>query len=81
MKYCVVKDTTKVIDGSDNPIEIMLQNAQNAGFTDVEVEILTEGEYQTRLENEHKPLQPPTVEERLEALEMAMLELALGGAD
>lgn len=48
MKYCVIKDTIKVIDGSENPIEIMLQNAQNAGFTEIEVEILTEEEYQAR---------------------------------
>ena len=79
MKYCVVKDTIKVIDGSDNPLEIMLQNAQNAGFTESEVEILTEEEYQARVESE--PVEPslPTLEERLEALETAMLDIVLGG--
>ena len=74
MKYCVVKDTTKTIDGSENPIEIMLQNAQNAGFTENEVEILTEEEYLARLENEPKPIQEPTMEERLTALETLELE-------
>lgn len=44
MKYCVIENTTKVIDGSENPIEIMLQNARNAGFAENEVEILTEEE-------------------------------------
>lgn len=75
MRYCVIKNTIKVIDGSENPVEIMLQNAQNAGFSEGEVEILTEEEYQTRLENQPKPLPLPTAEERLEALEMVMLEL------
>ena len=81
MKYCVVKDTIKVIDGSDNPLEIMLQNALNAGFTESEVEILTEEEYQARRESE--PVEPskPTVSKRLEALEQAMLELILGGVE
>ena len=75
MKYCVVKNTTKLIDGSENPIEIMLQNAINAGFAEAEVEILKEEEYQTRLKNEPKPLPLPIAEERLEALEMVLLEL------
>lgn len=75
MKYCVIKDTTRVIEGSENPLEIMLQNAQNAGFLENEVEILTEEEYLARLENEPKPLPLPTAEERLEALEMVLLEL------
>lgn len=79
MRYCVIKNTTKVIDGSENPIEVMLQNAQNAGFTAEEVEILTEEEYEERVKNEPKSPQEPTQEERLEALEMAVLELVLGG--
>ena len=75
MKYCVIKDTTKVIDGSENPIEIMLQNAQNSGFTETEVEILTEEEYQARKELEPKPTQEPTQEERILALEQVLLEI------
>lgn len=66
LQYCVIKDTTKVIDGSDNHIEIMLQNAQNAGFAETEVEILTEEEYQARVELEPIPPQEPTREELLE---------------
>ena len=79
MKYCVIKGTIKVIDGSENPLEVMLQNATNAGFTDAEVEILTEEEYQSRKALEPKPPQLPTDKERLEALEQAMLEMVLGG--
>ena len=75
MKYCVIKNTTKVIDGSNNPTEIMLQNAQNTGFVESEVEILSEEEYQARKELEPKQLPLPTAEERLEALEMVLLEL------
>lgn len=80
MKYCVIKDTVKVIDGSENPADVMLQNAQNAGFPEWEVEILTEEEYLARVEAEPKPPQPPTEGERLEALELAMLDMVLGGA-
>ena len=75
MKYCVIKDTTIAIDGSENPVEIMLENAISAGFTENEVEILTEEEYLTRLENEPKPPQPPTTEERLEMAEETILFL------
>jgi len=53
MKYCVIKNTTTIIDGSDNPDEIMAQNAQNAGITDFE--ILTEEEYLARKANEPTP--------------------------
>ena len=77
MKYCVVSDTVKVIDGSENSEEIMAQNAQNAGITDFE--ILTEEEYQTRKASEPVPQQEPTAGERIEALEAAMLEVVLGG--
>jgi len=61
MKYCVVRNTTTVIDGSENSIEIMLQNAQNAGFSKDEAEVLTEEEYQARRVSE--PVEPskPTV--------------------
>ena len=81
MKYCVVKNTTKVIDGSNNPDSIMLQNAVNAGFTEAEVEILTEAEYEARKALEPQPPQPPTDKERIEALELAMLEIIIGGVD
>lgn len=77
MKYCVVKNTVKIIDGSRNPIETMLQNAQNAGFTENEVEILTEEEYQARVDLEPKLIQKPTkqelLEERINELELFIL--------
>ena len=79
MKYCVIKGTIKVIDGSNNLIDIMLQNAQNAGFTESEVEILTEEEYQARKELEPIPTKLPSEKERIEALEQAMLEMIMGG--
>ena len=77
MKYCVIKDTVKVIDGSENPAKTMLQNAIYAGFTESEVEILTEEEYLARLENESKSPQEPTkqelLEERINELELFIL--------
>lgn len=48
MRYCVIKNTTKIIDGSENSEEIMIQNANNCGFITEQVEILTEKEYQLR---------------------------------
>ena len=79
MKYCVIKGTTKIIDGSNNPTEIMLQNAKSAGLKEDEVEILTEEEYQARKELEPKPTELPSLEERLQALEQIELDRILGG--
>ena len=67
MRYCVIKNTTTVIDGSENSIEIMLQNAQNAGFSESEVDILTEEEYQARKDLEPIAPQSPTETEQLRA--------------
>ncbi|ABR46667.1 hypothetical protein Amet_4342 [Alkaliphilus metalliredigens QYMF] len=64
MKYCVIKNTTKVIDGSSNSSEIMLQNALNAGLTEEEIEILTEEEYQARKDLEPIAPKEPTLEEK-----------------
>ena len=77
MKYCVKKDTVIVIDGSENSKEIMLQNAKNMGFTENEVEIITEEEYKTRVEISSKPTQTLTLEERITLLEN--LQLQQGG--
>jgi len=63
MRYCVVKGTVKVIDGSDNPPEIMAQNAQNAGISDFE--ILTEEEYKAKKESE--PIPPSQEIQQLKA--------------
>lgn len=73
MKYCVIKNTTKIIDGSENLQEVMLQNAENAGFTAEEIEILTEEEFEVRKALEPTPPQKPTAEERLTVLEEVML--------
>lgn len=67
MKYCVSKNTTKVIDGSDNSAEIMAQNAQSAGIS--EFEILTEEDYQTR-----KALEPVPIEREIERLKAELAE-------
>lgn len=79
MKYCVVKGTTKIIDGSGNPVEIMARNAQNAGFAESEFEILTEEEYLARKELEPKPIELPSVEERLKAAEDTIIYLLMNG--
>ncbi len=78
MKYCVIKNTTTVIDGSENPLEIMLQNAINAGFAENEVEILTEEEYQARVDLEPKPIELPSESERIDMLENIILMMMEG---
>ena len=77
MKYCVKKDTTIVIDGSENQKEVMLQNAKSMGFTENDVEIITEEEYKTRVEISPKQTQTLTLEERIALLEN--LQLQQGG--
>lgn len=76
MKYCVLKDTTTVIDGSENTNEEMFQNATSAGFSKSQVEILTEEEYQARKALEPVPPQPPTDIELLQQ-ENAMLQMSV----
>jgi len=73
MRYCVIKNTVTVIDGSDNPDDVMLQNAANINFTPEQVEILSEVEYLQRVDSIPKPPQSPTAEERIAALEEATL--------
>lgn len=75
MRYAVKKNTTVIIDGSENPIEVMTQNFTNAGFSESEVEILTEEEYQTRKELEPVEPQPPT------GMELLRLENAQSNAE
>ena len=63
MKYCVIKNTTTIIDGSENPQQTMIQNAINSGFTELEVEFLTEDEYKRRLDLEPAlPVNPTDLE-------------------
>jgi hypothetical protein len=64
MNYCVIKNTTRVIDGSENPREIMIKNAANAGYTAADVEILTDAEYKARKALEPIPTPEPTLEQR-----------------
>jgi hypothetical protein len=79
IKYCVIKNTAKIIDGSENKQEIMLQNAENAGFKAEEVEMLTKEEFEERKALEPTLPQEPTTDERLQAVEEALLFITLGG--
>lgn len=71
MRYCVVENTTKVIDGSDNSTEMMIQNALNSGFTEGKIEILTESEYLSR-----KKLEPrvPKTLTQIELVKLSQVE-------
>jgi len=75
LRYCVIKNTVTVVDGSDNPDDVMLQNADNINFTPDQVEILSEVEYLQRVDNIPKPPKSPTAEERIVALEEATLAM------
>jgi predicted fused transcriptional regulator/phosphomethylpyrimidine kinase len=75
MKYCVLINTTTIIDGSENPHEVMLQNAVNAGFAESEVEILTEEEYKTRKVSE------PESPKELTEIEKLRIENAQANAE
>lgn len=61
MKYCVVKNTTVVIDGSSNNDEVMIKNAIGSGYSPLEVEILTSDQYHKR-ESELAPAVLPKSE-------------------
>ena len=78
MNYCVIKDTIRVIN-SNNLVEIMMNDAVKSGFSENEVEILTEEEYQARKALEPVSPQPPSTEERLKTAEDTILFLLTGG--
>lgn len=75
MRYCVIKDTTTVIDGSRNADNIMLQNAINAGFIAEQVEILNQQQYEERKSTEPKP------EPEINEVEKLRLEQAQANAE
>ena len=78
MKYCVIINTTTVIDGSENSEEIMLKNAENSGYSKEQIEILTDEEYKTRVDSSPKPTPEQTIEDRISDVEMILAEI-LGG--
>ena len=83
MRYCVIKNTTIIIDGSKNLIEIMLQNALNSGYVEIDVEILTQEDYQIRKDLEPMTPKPITESERIAMIEEAindlMMTIMMGG--
>ncbi|WP_438348929.1 hypothetical protein ACP8HI_25650 [Paenibacillus sp. FA6] len=76
MKYCVIKNTTTIIDGTDNPLEIMIKNALNAGFVETDIEVLTEEEYMVREDLEPAQEKHKTEVELLKE-QMAIMQGAL----
>ncbi|SDO76834.1 hypothetical protein [Clostridium gasigenes] len=75
MKYCVVKNTTTIVDGSENSEKVMYENAENAGYDNKKVEILTQEEYETRLIKIKIPISSPSIEERIVALENLLMKV------
>ena len=67
MRYCVLKGTVTVIDGSENLDDMMMQNAVNAGFTVDQVEILNYADFKLRDDSIPKPVVPKTELELLKA--------------
>lgn len=84
MRICLEKTTGKLIEMQSNATEgTLIQNAVNAGFAETDIEELevTEAEWQVILDAQPKLELPPSDRERLEALELAMLDMILGGAE
>jgi len=80
MLYCVAINTTKIVDGSDNPEEVMIENAINSGYKKEEVEIITEEEYKLRIEqnpivNEKTPIE--ILQNENEQLKQSIAELTV----
>jgi hypothetical protein len=75
MRFCVIKNTVTVIDGSNNNDATMLKNVTNIGLSANDVEILSEDEYKQRLDSIPPTPQPPTTEERIASLEEATLAM------
>jgi len=84
MKYCVVKNiignlTTGVISQGENAealIEQALVTELNGKFlTENDIKIITEEEFQIRLENQPSLAQTPSAEERLRMAEETILFL------
>lgn len=83
MKYCVIKSTTRVITKGHDANSLHHQ-ALNTKLDDIfltanDFEILTEEEYQERLDSEPKPIPIPTSEERIKELEEMVLFLMMNG--
>lgn len=78
MRYCVIKNTTKIIDGSYNGEEVMLENAFKAGFTNEQVEILTQEQFDERKSLEPKPIKDPSEKERIAELEQIINMILMG---
>jgi ABC-type branched-subunit amino acid transport system substrate-binding protein len=74
MNYCVVKNTVIIIN-SNNPDEVMLEDAINSSFTSDEVEIISQEEYQNRVNNAPKGIQEPIIEDRLTCVEEILMSL------
>ena len=79
MKYCVIKDTIRTITQGEDEESLKNQALGNMlddkYFTLEDVEILTEEEYQERVELKPKPTVLPSVEERMSAIEEVMMML------
>ena len=81
MRYCVIKGTTRPISVG-NPDDILISNAISAGFTENEVDILTEEEYEARKALEPIIPQPPTeielLKEKVATQDSVMTEILEG---
>lgn len=62
MKYCVIKGTKTILDEGRDNLDLMMQNAKNAGFTESEIEIIEITKEEIEMMNKQK--QSPTLEEK-----------------
>lgn len=76
MKICIEKVSGKLIEMQSDATEgTLTRNAVNAGYNeaDIEEKEVTAEEFQAILNAQPKPLQPPSIEERVAAVEEALL--------
>lgn len=76
MRICIEKSTGRLVESQSHAREgTLIINAVSAGYNefDIEEKEATESEFQAILDAQPKPLQPPTTEERLSAIEEALL--------
>lgn len=78
MKICIIKGTLRPISGPCNDIELMKQDAINSGLNEDEIEFVEADEFYSQLEEQQSQTENlPTLEERINIIELVLLERIL----
>lgn len=78
MKICIIKGTLRPISGPCNDIELMKQDAINSGLNEDEIEFVEADIFYSQLEEQQSQTENlPTLEERINIIELVLLERIL----